>query len=159
MRIPERVSEGFISSDIEPVFRAKRNLRIVTRFNSSPMIESKENKLESTHQCPAMFESLKLQPELQELVDSMVGAMRSLSQKSKGRFVAVDLRSEMLQKKNCQESDASSKRCYDGVEMAEFLTRIGFKEQATVYLTQTGWQGDFLREFRNAFPNTFTKVW
>ncbi|XP_073043842.1 protein MANNAN SYNTHESIS-RELATED 1-like [Primulina eburnea] len=157
VRIPERVSEGFISSEIEPVFRAKRNLRIVTHFNSSPMTEAKENKLASTHQCLAMFESLKLQPELQGLVDSMVGAMRSLSQKSKGRFVAVDLRSEMLQKKTCQESDAWGKRCYDEEEMAEFLTRIGFKEQATVYLTQTGWQGGGLKKFRNAFPNTFTK--
>ncbi|KZV51522.1 hypothetical protein F511_36826 [Dorcoceras hygrometricum] len=157
VRIPERVSESFIDSEIEPIFRAKRNLRIVTRFDSSPMIKAKENKLASTYRCPAMFESLKLQAELQGIVDSMVGALRSMSQKSKARFVAVDLRSEMLQQKGCQEAYASSKRCYDGEAMAEFLTRIGFREQATVYLTQRGWQDRGLKEFRNAFPNTFTK--
>ncbi|XP_073033728.1 protein MANNAN SYNTHESIS-RELATED 2-like [Primulina eburnea] len=156
VRIPERVSEGFIGSEIEPVFRAKRNLRIVTRFDTSP-IKAKENKLASTSQCPAMFESLKLQAELQGLVDSMVGALRSLSQTSKGRFVVIDLRSEMLQNKSCLEADASSKQCYDGEEMAKFLTRIGFKKQVTVYSTQTEWQGGSFKEFRNAFPNTFTK--
>ncbi|XP_073276141.1 protein MANNAN SYNTHESIS-RELATED 1-like isoform X1 [Primulina huaijiensis] len=157
VRIPESVSEDLIDSEIVPIFRVKRNLRIVTSFDSSPRTKAKENNLASSYRCTAMFESLKLQVELQELVDSTVGSLRSLSQKSKGRFVAVDLRAEMMQKKACQEADAPSKRCYDGNEMAEFLTRIGFKEQVIVYLTQTGWQGDFLKEFRNAFPNTFTK--
>ncbi|RVW76727.1 Protein MANNAN synthesis-related 2 [Vitis vinifera] len=39
---------------------------------------------------------LTLQPELQEVVDSMVGRLRNLSRKSNGQFVAVDLSLDAL---------------------------------------------------------------
>ncbi|KAG8376411.1 hypothetical protein BUALT_Bualt09G0060700 [Buddleja alternifolia] len=155
VKIPDRVSEDFIPSNIKPIFHSKRNLKIVTYFNSSAMAKGKTDKLSNPYQCLAMFESLQLQGELQEVVDSMVGTLRSLSKKMSGRFVAVDLRVDKLGEKGCQESD-SAKKCYNAEEIGEFLKKIGFHKDTTVYLTQTGWHTS-LNAVRNVFPNTFTK--
>ncbi|KAI3443395.1 hypothetical protein Pfo_000060 [Paulownia fortunei] len=156
VRVPDRVSEDYIASNIQPIFQSKRNLKIVTYINSSAQIMGKENQQSNAYQCLTMFESLKLQAELQELVDSMVGTLRSLSKKMSGRFVAIDLRVEMLGKQSCQESDAVSKICYNAGEIGEFLKKIGFNTDTTIYLTQTGWHSS-LNALRNVFPNTFTK--
>ncbi|KAL2520296.1 hypothetical protein Fot_24219 [Forsythia ovata] len=61
------------------------------------------------------FESLKLQAELQELVDLMVGA---------------------LQIKHETENVASSKRCYIAEEISKFLKKIGFHEETTIYIKE-----------------------
>ncbi|XP_051152478.1 protein MANNAN SYNTHESIS-RELATED 2-like isoform X2 [Andrographis paniculata] len=159
VRVPNRVSKDFVASNIEPIFRSKRNLKLVTYFNAS-MITNGNNmdKLSNAYRCQAMFESLKLQGELQELVDTMVGTLRSLSQKMRGRFIALDLQAEMLAKKSCQleNDDAANKRCYNAAETGEFLKRIGFDKDTTVYITQTGWHSS-LDSLRDIFPNTFTK--
>ncbi|CAI9766426.1 unnamed protein product [Fraxinus pennsylvanica] len=65
----------------------------------------------------ATFGSLKLQAELWELFDSMVGTLQKIG---------------------------------------EFLKKIGFHKETTIYLTQTGWRSR-LDELKNIFPNTFTK--
>ncbi|PIN13480.1 hypothetical protein CDL12_13897 [Handroanthus impetiginosus] len=136
VRVPNGVSKDFITSKMEPIFQSKRNLKIVTSFNSSAM--AKLDKLSNAYQCMAMFESLKLQPDLQELVDSMARTLRSMSQKTRGHFVAVDLRVDMLERKSCKEMDGSSKKCYDAEEMTNFLKKIGFPSETAIYLTQTG---------------------
>ncbi|KAK6139793.1 hypothetical protein DH2020_026469 [Rehmannia glutinosa] len=156
VRVPNRVSEDYIASNIKPIFQSKRNLKIVTYFNSSPKIMEKENHQSNAYQCLATFESLKLQHDLQELADSMVGTLRSLSAKMNGRFIAIDLRVEMLGKKSCHESDAENKKCFNAEEIGEFLKKIGFHTDTTIYLTQTGWHSS-LNALRNVFPNTFTK--
>ncbi|KAK4478831.1 hypothetical protein RD792_014332 [Penstemon davidsonii] len=145
VRVPTRVSEDYIASNINPIFQTKKNLKIITYYDSSKFTNGKEDKLSNAYQCLAMYESLKLQPELQELVDSMVGTLRSLSHKTRGRFVAVDFKVEMVEKMGC-----------NGEEIGEFLKKIGFHKDTTVYLTQTGWDHS-LNALRNVFPNTFTK--
>ncbi|KAG8373978.1 hypothetical protein BUALT_Bualt11G0082300 [Buddleja alternifolia] len=153
VRVPNKVSTNFIASNIKPIFKTKRALKIVTCFNASTtMKRGNDNKLSNAFECVATFETLNLQPDLQEVVDSMVGTLRSLSQKTRGRFVAVDLRVEMLRKKSCLKS----KWCYNGEEIGEFLKKIGFHADTTIYLTQTGWDSS-LNALRNVFPNTFTK--
>ncbi|KAK6131659.1 hypothetical protein DH2020_034673 [Rehmannia glutinosa] len=156
VRVPNRVSEDYIASNIKPIFQSKRNLKIVTYFNSSPKIMEKENHQSNAYQCLATFESLKLQHDLQELADSMVGTLRSLSAKMNGRFIAIDLRVEMLGKKSFHETDAENKKCFNAEEIGEFLKKIGFHTDTTIYLTQTGWHSS-LNALRNVFPNTFTK--
>nr|GEW07761.1 hypothetical protein [Tanacetum cinerariifolium] len=42
--------------------------------------------------CLAMYGALELQPFVQQVVDSMVKCLKSLSRKSDGQFVVVDLR-------------------------------------------------------------------
>lgn len=145
--VPKGVSMEFIASKINPIFRSKRNLKIVTYFNAS-----KEEK-PSAYECTAMFESLKLKPNLQQLVDSMVRTLRSLSQKIHGRYIAVDLRADMVKRKICE----SSKRCHSTEEIGKFLTKIGVDKETSIYVTQIGWSSG-LDGLRNLFPNTFTKV-
>ncbi|KAL0426647.1 UNVERIFIED_CONTAM: protein MANNAN SYNTHESIS-RELATED 1 [Sesamum latifolium] len=156
VRVPNRVSEDFIASKVEPVFKSKRNLKIVTYFNPSAVSKGKADKSSNAYQCLAMFESLKLQTDLQELADAMVGTLRSMSQSSRGRFIAVDLRVEMLGKKSCRETDETSKQCQNAEEIGVFLKKIGFHTDTTIYLTQTGWHSS-LNALRDVFPNTFTK--
>ncbi|KAL6521256.1 hypothetical protein OROGR_017825 [Orobanche gracilis] len=153
VRVPDRVSDDIIFSKVKPIFIHKRNLKIVTYFNSSTKVEGQVNHQPNAYECLAMFESLKLQPGLQELADFMVGTLRSLSTKMHGRFVAVDLRVDMLGRKSCQEG---RKKCFKAEEIGKFLKKIGFHSNTTLYLTQTGWH-DSLGALRNIFPNTFIK--
>ncbi|CAA2975479.1 Hypothetical predicted protein [Olea europaea subsp. europaea] len=156
VRVPDRVSKDFITATIKPIFSTNKNLRLATYFDALSMENSKETVDSNAYQCLAAFGSLKLQSDLLELVDSMIGTLRSMSQKMGGRFVAVDLRFDMLGKKRCHKNVVSSERCYNAEEIGEFLNKIGFHKETAVYLTQTGWHGrlDLLRDI---FPNTFTK--
>ncbi|KAL3644140.1 hypothetical protein CASFOL_012072 [Castilleja foliolosa] len=146
VRVPNRASEEYINSKLKPIFQSRRNIRIVTYFNSSAMIKGQVSHQSNAYQCLALFESLKLQPGLQELADSMLGTLRSLSTKMHGRFVAVDLRI-----KTCQ-----GKKCSSAQEIGDFLKRIGFDTSTTIYVTQTGWHNS-LNALRDIFPNSFVK--
>lgn len=147
--IPDGVSENFIASKIKPIFDTRPNLKIVTRYNSSKgKLLLDESSI--AYQCIALFESLKLQADLQQLVDSMVATLRSLSHKIRSRYIAVDLR---VDDTFCQ----ARRRCYNAQEIGEFLRNIGVERETSIYLTQTGWSSS-LSKFRDVFPNTFTKV-
>ncbi|KAL0333587.1 UNVERIFIED_CONTAM: protein MANNAN SYNTHESIS-RELATED 1 [Sesamum angustifolium] len=157
VRVPNRVSEDFIASKVEPVFKSRRNLKIVTYFNPSAVTKGNVDKSSNAYQCLAMFESLRLQTDLQELADSMVGTLRSMSQSSRGRFIAVDLRVEMLGKKSCRETDEMSKQCQNAEEIGLFLKKIGFQTDTTIYLTQTGWHSS-LNALRDVFPTLLLRL-
>ncbi|KAL2481810.1 O-fucosyltransferase family protein [Abeliophyllum distichum] len=127
-RVPNRVSEDFITSAIEPIFRTKRNLRL--------------------SQVASRTAGTRLIP--------VVGTLRSKSQKTHGRFVAVDLSVDLFGKKGCLKNSTASKQCYNAKEIGEFLKKIGFETDTMIYLTQSGWHSS-LDALRNTFPNTFTK--
>ncbi|KAI3463165.1 hypothetical protein Pfo_019828 [Paulownia fortunei] len=157
LKVPNRVTEEYIAEDIEPVFRAKGNIRLATYFPSVNMKRNKERTNTDSTACLAMFGTLKPQTEVGEVVDSMVDRLRTFSRKSNGQFVAVDLRVDMLEKKGCHKSGHSeSKSCYGPQEIALFLRKIGFGKDTTVYVTQTKWDSslDSLKDF---FPKTYTK--
>ncbi|GLT54291.1 hypothetical protein SLA2020_275020 [Shorea laevis] len=78
------------------------------------------------------FGTLQLRPEIQEVVDSMVERLRTLSRKSDGQFIAVDLRIDMLEKKGCHENGYPS------------------------LLTESRWQSS-LDALKDLFPKTYTK--
>ncbi|KAL8509631.1 hypothetical protein ACS0TY_016745 [Phlomoides rotata] len=145
LRVPYRPPMDYISSMIEPVFRIKRNVKLITYYTNS---NRKEDESSNVYECVATFESLKLNSELQRVVDSMEATLRSMSEKTHGRFVAVDLKEGKL-KKRCRS-------CYDAEEIAEFLKNVGFLNDTSLYLTHARWSTD-LDGLRNQFPNTFTK--
>lgn len=158
VRVPTKVSDEFITTRVEPIFRTRRNLRIITHFDSSTTDNERDEKLSNAYKCSAMFQSLRLQPELQEVVNSMASTLRGLSQKNHGRFIAVDLRVDLLEKTGCKKSDSERHEwCYNAEEVGNLLRRIGFDRETTIYLTQKGWNTN-LDPLRNIFPNTFTKV-
>ncbi|KAL0012755.1 hypothetical protein SO802_007863 [Lithocarpus litseifolius] len=157
VKVPNRVTEDYIVEHVEPVYKQKGSIRLVTYFPSVNMRKSVKTSSTSSVACLAMFGSLQLQPEIQEVVDSMVERLRTLSRKSDGQFIAVDLRVDMLEKKGCHENgDTGRKTCYSAQELAEFLKKTGFDKDTPVYLTESRWQSS-LDALKDLFPKTYTK--
>ncbi|KAK4736283.1 hypothetical protein R3W88_010544 [Solanum pinnatisectum] len=158
VKVPSRVTEEYITDNIEPIFRSKGNIRLATYFPSVNMKKMKENNTNiDSIACLGMFATLELQPEVNGVVESMVERLKTLSRKSNGQFIAVDLRVDMLEKKGCQVNSASkSKSCYGPQEIAMFLRKIGFNKDATIYLTQSRWDRS-LDALKDLFPRTYTK--
>ncbi|KAI3775180.1 hypothetical protein L1987_49749 [Smallanthus sonchifolius] len=154
LRIPNRVTEDYIASNIEPVFKTKGNVRLATYFPSVNMKKPRipESEERNSVGCLAMFGTLKLQSEVQEVVDSMVDRLKTLSRKSGSEFVAIDLRLDMLEQKGCQ----GSKKCYGPQEIAGFLKKLGIDKNSVVYLTQSRWDSS-LDSIKDFFPKTYTK--
>ncbi|CAM8903969.1 unnamed protein product [Rhodiola kirilowii] len=154
--VPNRVTEDYIAENVEPVYRKRGNIRLSIHFHSVNMKKSDMRGNLDSVACLGMFGTLELQPAVQEVVDSMVERLRTLSRKSDGHFVAIDLRVDILESKGCQENGANEKSCYDGMEIADFLQKTGFDKSTTIYLTQTVWHSSLgaLKEF---FPKTYTK--
>jgi len=155
VRVPNRVSENHIAKQIIPIFRTTGNIRLATYFRSVNMKKTEEIGYLNSVACLAMFGTLELQLEVQEVVDALIERLRTLSRKSDGRFIALDLRVDMLEKKGCQGNGAKS--CYSPEEIVLFFRKIGFDKDTTIYLTQSKWDSslDVLKDF---FPKTYTKV-
>ncbi|KAK7389457.1 hypothetical protein VNO78_24522 [Psophocarpus tetragonolobus] len=157
VKVPNRVTEDYIATHVEPIYRSKGSVRLATYFPSINMRKAGEKSDADSVACLAMYGSLELQQETRDLVDSMVERLRTLSRKSNGQFIAVDLRVEMLDKKGCQGSDSDKeKSCFNAQEVAMFLRKIGFEKDTTIYVTQSRWDEslDFLKDL---FPKTYTK--
>ncbi|XP_057967593.1 protein MANNAN SYNTHESIS-RELATED 1 [Malania oleifera] len=157
VRVPNRVTEVHIAEHIEPIFRAKGNIRLATYFSSVNMRKAEQKSNIDSVACLAKFGTLELQPEVHEVVDSMIERLRKLSRKSGGHFIAVDLRVDILETEGCQGSgNAKKKSCYSPQEVAVFLRKIGFDSDTTIYVTQSRWDShlDPLKDF---FPKVYTK--
>ncbi|KAH7674739.1 GDP-fucose protein O-fucosyltransferase protein [Dioscorea alata] len=158
VKVPNQVSEDFLVKNIDPIFETNRYLRLAISYPSTNMkLEVKQNDdIESTT-CLAMFSSLELKQEIREVVDQVVENLRAFSNRSDGKFIAVDLKGELLEKKACQEIGASGrKNCYNGYEIGQFLKKIGFDTETTIYITQTWWHEN-AKALKDIFPRTFTK--
>ncbi|XP_004243033.2 protein MANNAN SYNTHESIS-RELATED 1-like [Solanum lycopersicum] len=160
IKVPFIVTKDFIESKIKPLFKAKGNLMLTTNLSPSTMSKAKEiirkdNIKMDPNACLAIFGSLELQQELNQLVSSMIGTLRSLSYKTNGQFVAMDLKVESLGKL-CKGNVIKTKDCFEAKDIGEFLKKIGYQRHTTIYLTQSGWHSS-LDDFRKIFPNTFTK--
>ncbi|CAA0821190.1 O-fucosyltransferase family protein [Striga hermonthica] len=157
VKVPNRVTERHIAEKIEPIFRTKGNVRLVTYFPSVNMKKNKEKSNSDDLACLATFGTLEPQVEVREVIDSIIDRLKTVSRKSNGQFVAIDLRVDILEKKGCHKSEGlGSKSCYGPQEIGLFLKKIGFEKDTTVYVTQTKWHSslDALKDF---FPKTYTK--
>lgn len=158
VKVPTRVAEDYIKEHIDPIFKSKGNIRVTTYFPSVNLRKSSQGAETDPVSCLAMFGSLELQPAVNELVESMIQRLKTHSKKSGGRFIAIDLRVEILEKKNCHETGAvGSKTCYNAQEIALFLRKLGFDSDTTIYLTQPRWESS-LNILKDIFPKTYTKV-
>ncbi|KAE9621254.1 hypothetical protein Lal_00023657 [Lupinus albus] len=158
VKVPNRVTEDYIVTHVQPIYRSKGNIRLATYFPSVNMRKEGGNGDSDSIACLAMYGSLELQPEIKDLVDLMVERLRTLSRKSDGQFIAVDLRVEMLDKKGCQGggNGKKEKSCYNAVEIAKFLRKIGFQKDTTIYVTESRWDST-LDSLKDLFPKTYTK--
>ncbi|KAI4988740.1 hypothetical protein ZWY2020_036057 [Hordeum vulgare] len=158
IRVPNRVTEDFILDTIQPAFQKNSYLRLAIIFSSVSLKPKGTNNkdLDSTA-CHAMFAGLKLKPEYSEVAEQMVGKLKELSEKSDGRVLAVDMRTDLLEKKTCKTSGgARRKGCYNPQEVLNFLKKVGFSANTTIYLTETWWHKG-LNNLKKAFPHTYTK--
>lgn len=158
VKVPTRVTEDYIKEHIDPIFKSKGNIRVASYFPSVNLRKSSQDGETDPVACLAMFGSLELQPEVNAVAESMVERLRTHSRKSGGRFIAVDLRIDILEKKNCHTTGVvGSKTCYNAQEIALFLRKLGFASDTTIYLTQPRWDSS-LNILKDIFPKTFTKV-
>ncbi|KAG5239452.1 protein MANNAN SYNTHESIS-RELATED [Salix suchowensis] len=104
VKVPNRVSDDHIAEQIKPIFKTNSNIRLATFFPSVNMRKTTKTSASDSVACLAMFGTLELQPEVDEVVDSMIERLRTLSRKSNRRFIAVDLRAEILGKKVAMEA-------------------------------------------------------
>ncbi|KAL4281735.1 hypothetical protein GQ457_03G042990 [Hibiscus cannabinus] len=157
VKVPNRVTEDHIVESVEPIFRSKGNIRLATYFPTLNMRKTAQKSSVDSVACLGMFGTLELQAEVVEVVDSMIDRLRTLSRKSDGQFIAVDLRVEILKNKKCQGSGSTGvKSCYNAQEIALFLRKVGFGTDTTIYLTQSRWD-DSLSVLKDIFPKTYTK--
>ncbi|EOA30655.1 hypothetical protein CARUB_v10013792mg [Capsella rubella] len=157
VKVPTRVTEDYIKEHIDSVFKSKGNIRVASYFPSVNLRKSSQDGETDPVACLAMFGSLELQPEVNAVAEAMVERLRTHSRKSGGRFIAVDLRIDVLEKKNCHTTGVTgSKTCYNAQEIALFLRKLGFASDTTIYLTQPRWDSS-LNILKDIFPKTFTK--
>ncbi|KAI3715312.1 hypothetical protein L6452_22291 [Arctium lappa] len=152
VRVPYNANQNYILTNIEPLFRTTRYLRVITYFPSFSMSQGKVDRDMNPYSCWATFEALHLKPELQEVVDSIVGRLRGHG--SKGQFIAIDYKGEMTGTSACRNDGMKS--CYNAMEITQFLQRIGYPKDTTIYVTQSR-SDNGLNALQDVYPNTFTK--
>ncbi|KAF8055460.1 hypothetical protein N665_1294s0003 [Sinapis alba] len=157
VKVPTRVAEDYIKEHITPIFKSKGNIRVTTYLPDVNLRKSSLDGETDPVSCLAMFGSLELQPGVNELVEGMIQRLKTHSKRSGGRFIAIDLRVEILENKNFHETGAGgSKTCYNAQEIAVFLRKLGFDGDTTIYLTQPRWESS-LNILKDIFPKTLTK--
>ncbi|CAL9102803.1 unnamed protein product [Musa textilis] len=157
VRVPNRVAKDFIINNIEPIFQTKSYLRLASFFPSINLkARGKPNTDLDSTACLAMFGSLEMKQEILQVSDTMIERLKILSRNSGSQFIAVDLRVDVLEKKGCKEKGNGKKPCYAPVEIRDFLKKVGFNSDRTIYLTQTWWH-ESLNPLKETFPKTYTK--
>ncbi|KAK1414075.1 hypothetical protein QVD17_29814 [Tagetes erecta] len=155
VKVPYNADQNYIMNNIKPVFQTARNVRVISYLPSSNMRQGDVDKSMNQYSCWAAFEALRLKPELQEAVDSVVTKLRSHDKN--GQFVAIDYKSEMMRSSICQSMAYKGiKTCYNPIEIARFFQRIGYPRDSILYVTQS--KADHsLRALKDLYPNTLTK--
>ncbi|KAJ8480590.1 hypothetical protein OPV22_024317 [Ensete ventricosum] len=157
VRVPNRVAKDFIINNIEPIFQTKSYLRLASFFPSINLkAKGKPNTDLDSTACLAMFGSLEMKQEILEVSDRMIERLKILSRNSGSQFIAVDLRVDVLEKKGCKAKGNGKKPCYTPVEIRDFIKKVGFNSDHTIYLTQTWWH-ESLNPLKEMFPKTYTK--
>lgn len=158
IRVPNRVTEGFITNTIQPIFQTNNYLRLAVVFSSvSLRPQETNNKDMDATACLAMFSGLELKYEYSEVARKMSDKLKELSKKSDGKVVAIDLRTDLLEKKNCKTTRGTRRKgCYNPDEVLGFLRNVGFSANSTIYLTETWWHKG-LNDLKEEYPNTYTK--
>lgn len=156
VRVPNGVTEDYVHSKVEPLYKKKGSLKIVTDFSTSPVTKEESNNITSIP-CLAMFEALQLKAELRKTIHSMVEKLRNSGQNSNKLYIAVDLEDEILGKKGCHGSTIDGRSCYSAHDIGQFFKKIKIEREANIYLTLNGWHNS-LNSLSEIYPNVHTKV-
>ncbi|XP_057852344.1 protein MANNAN SYNTHESIS-RELATED 1 isoform X1 [Cryptomeria japonica] len=161
IHVPYKVTLDYIDKHIRPIF----NQKPVIFLDSFPQsVNSKENEGEDAGldavRCLVMYKALRFHSQLIKLGGRILNRMREAGDMSDGRFIAVDLRVGVLQRKGCNsnisESNKLKSKCVNPLEFGQFLKELGFPTNTAIYLTQSRWDPT-LDPLRELFPNIYTK--
>ncbi|CAN6451080.1 unnamed protein product [Victoria cruziana] len=157
VQIPTRPRQDVIDQKVEPIFRVRRNVRLVSYFPSLNMkIRGLQWSEVDSSFCLGMFGVLELQQELLTVADQMIEKLRSLTHEPDGHFIAIDLRLNMLRLKGCKTASGRN-RCFSAEEVGIFLQKTGLTGDTVIYVTQSEWRKE-LDPLKAIFPRTYTKV-
>ncbi|KAL3743966.1 hypothetical protein ACJRO7_013249 [Eucalyptus globulus] len=157
VKVPYMVSKYYIRTHIKPLFKAEGSLRLETPLSSINMKRAEGTNILDPITCLVIFRTLQLQTEVRQLVNRMIGRLKTSGGESNGQFIAVDLRVEALQSNSCQQSgSAEMKFCYHAQDVGEFLTKIGISNETPIYVTRSRWHKN-LKPLKDIFPRTYTK--
>ncbi|XP_024962708.1 protein MANNAN SYNTHESIS-RELATED 1-like [Cynara cardunculus var. scolymus] len=156
VRVPYNANRNYILTNIQPLFYTTQYLRVITYFPSSTTSQGKVDKDMNPHSCWATFEALHLNPELQEVLDSIVGKIKGHG--LNGQFIAIDYKGEIVGTSACRNDGMNRiKSCYNPMEIAQFLRRVGYQKDTTIYVTDQSRSDNGLNVLKDFYPNTFTK--
>eukprot|EP01018_Ginkgo_biloba_P009605 Gb_05009 [translate_table: standard] len=161
--VPYRVTQDYIDEHIRPVFNQKTVIILNSFFPhvNTKAKESENPELEAVR-CLVMYKAVRFHPQVLKLGDRILNRMREAGEMADGRFIALDLRVDLLQHKGCNNSTSElnkskSKKCVTPFQVGQFLKELGFPTDTAIYLTQSRWDAR-LDPLREIFPNVYTKV-
>lgn len=156
VKIPYNANQEYIITNVRHLFKVAHTVRVITDFPPLAMREGKVDKNMNPSSCWAVFKALRLKPELQEVMNSIVKRLKSHGQDH--TLTAIDYKGEMMGTGICgTDAVKGMKHCYNPVEIAQFLRRVGYPQDSPIYVTQSK-PGYSLRSLKELYPNLHTKV-
>ncbi|MCO5583060.1 hypothetical protein L7F22_036967 [Adiantum nelumboides] len=158
VKVPYKVTSEYIEENVQPVFKQNSIIQLMTVL-SAASLRAKDTSDEETQaiRCLVTYSALRFHSQVQKLGERVISRVREGGEASGGRFIAVDLRVDVLKQRGCDQSaNGKSKKCFNGQEVGTFLRRLGFSSETAVYLTQSRWDSS-LDALKEAFPNVYTK--
>ena len=157
VKVPHRVTPKYIEENVAPIYKQNRIIQLTTVFSPSSLKDEESSVPEDVRsiQCLVTHNALRFHSKVQKIGERVI---RRVSKGSGGdRFVAVDLRVDVLKRKGCSQTSSNGKKCYDADDVSTFLKRLGFASDTPIYVTQSRWD-DSLAPIKENFPNVYTKV-
>lgn len=158
VKVPYKVTPEFVEENVRPIFKQNFVIRITTVFSASSL-KMKDTSTEEVQaiRCLVTYNALKFHSQVQKLGERVMSRMREAGEPAGGRFIAVDLRVDLLKQKGCsQATNVNSKKCFDAYDVGTFLQKLGFSSSTAIYLTQSRWDQS-LDPLKDIFPNVYTK--
>ncbi|XP_076908871.1 protein MANNAN SYNTHESIS-RELATED 1-like [Bidens hawaiensis] len=155
VKIPYNANQEYIITNVKHLFKVALTVRVITDFPPLAMREGKVDKNMNPSSCWAIFKALRLKPELQDLMNSIVKRLKNHGQDH--TLTAIDYKGEMMGTGICGTNAVKGmKHCYNPVDIAQFLQRVGYPRDSPIYVTQSK-PGYSLRSLKDLYPNLLTK--
>eukprot|EP00250_Pteridium_aquilinum_P018109 c23949_g1_i1 orf=449-1777(-) len=158
VKVPYKVTPEYIDESVQPLFKKNVVIQLVTTFSTASLkAEDTSDKELRAIRCLVTYSALRFHSQVQKLGERVINRVREGGEASGGRFIAVDLRVDVLKQKGCAQSPkAKGKKCFDAYDVGNFLRRLGFSSGTAIYLTQSRWDSS-LDPLKDIFPNVYTK--
>lgn len=159
VKVPYKVTPEYIEENVQSIFKQNFVIQLISVFSTLPSSSIKESSIEEVHaiRCLVTYTALRFHSQVQKLGERVISRVREAGELAGGRFIAVDMRVDVLKQKGCGQSEKSiNKKCFTAYDVGTFLRKLGFSANTAIYLTQSRWD-QRLDPLRDIFPNVYTK--